>query len=164
MSEHFDENYKRCIRELRCFLVMPPSSMESQAEKIKQKAQLTLNNGRKGSGLKGSKMRCFSEVYNLARKYRNGSISYAKHLSTYERMANRLNQHNEGGNCFRNMVGREIVRQGANPTLDSWCKQQQILENETVGRYAEVIKKGKPFKKKNSTCVTLDNILLHLVK
>ena len=41
----------------------------------------------------------------------------------------RSNQINEGGNKHQNFVGEEVVRQGARPTLESWCEQQQLLEN-----------------------------------
>ena len=55
---------------------------------------------------------------------------------------------NEGGNAFRNFVGRDIVRKGARPTLESLIQQQRLLENEAVGRWKEIYKEGMEYKTK----------------
>ena len=79
-------------------------------------------------------MWCFSQSYKLAQKYRNGCNSDVSQLSTFNRMDNRSNQPNEVGNAFRNFVGRDVVRKGAKPTLESWIWQQKLLQNEAIGR------------------------------
>lgn len=155
----FDEKFKRCIRKLRALFVMPPEKIEIQALKIKKKAQRLFNGGKNGRGKRGSKMAIFSDVYDLSEKYRNGKNCTAAQLSTYHRMQNRSNQPNEGGNKFRNFVGKEVVRQGAKPTIESWAKQQQLLENEASGRWMEIYKEGRDYKKKNKKCAKLDDLL-----
>lgn len=163
-SDDYDENYRKCIRELRALFVMPPELMESQALKIRKKAQNLFNDGRNGDGRKGTKMAAFSKVYDLAKKYRDGTNATAEQLSTYARMQNRSNQPNEGGNAFRNFVGRDVVRQGAKPTMTSWVQQQRLLENEAAGRWKEIYEEGENYKPKNKQCVKLDNLLLHYVR
>ena len=79
-------------------------------------------------------------------------------------MQNRSNQSNEGRNKFRNFVGRDVVRHGAKPTMETWCRQQQLLENEAAGRWREIWKEGQKYKPKYQKCVTLDNLLLHNVR
>ena len=49
---------------------------------------------------------------------------------------------------LRNCVGREVVRKGSVPILDSWCKQQKVLESETVGRWIELKQSKKIHTKK----------------
>ena len=53
---------------------------------------------------------------------------------------------NEGGNKLRNFVGEEVVRQGARPSLESGCEQQQLLENESIGRWMEITEEGADYK------------------
>ena len=60
--------------------------------------------------------------------------------------------------------GREVVRQGAKPSLSSWIEQQQLLENEAVGRWREITGRGDDYKGKNPQCEKLDAILLNYVK
>ena len=79
-------------------------------------------------------------------------------------MDNRSNQPNEGGNAFRNFVGRDVVQKGAKPTLESWIWQQKRLQNEAIGRWKEITQGGEYYKTKNKQCVKLDNILLSYVK
>ena len=122
--------------------------IEYQACKIQEKARSLFNDGRNGRGRKGTKIPVFSDIYDLAKKYRNGQNSEAEQLSAYEHMSNRSNVPNEGGNKFRNFVGREVVRQGAKPTIPTCCKQQQLLENEAVGRWMEIYKDGYDYKPK----------------
>ena len=42
--------------------------------------------------------------------------------------------------------------------------QQQLLENEAIGREMEIHKEGAEYKPKNPKCVKLDNLLLNYVK
>ena len=43
-------------------------------------------------------------------------------------------------------------------------KQQQLLENESIGRWMEIYKEGHEYKQENKACVKLDNLLLSYVK
>ena len=74
-------------------------------------------------------------------------------------MSNRSNQPNEGSNKFRNFVGRDVVRQGSKPSLESWATQQKCLENEAVGQWMELFKKGENYKKKNPYYVRSDGVI-----
>ena len=65
---------------------------------------------------------------------------------------------------YRNFVGREVVRLGALPTLETFCEQQWLLENEATGRWMEIYKKFTNYKRKNTKCVKLDNLLLSYVR
>ena len=55
-------------------------------------------------------------------------------------MSARSSKVNRGGNMHRNFVGREVVRLGAQPTLETFCEQQWLLENEVTGRGMEIHK------------------------
>ena len=112
----------------------------------------------------GIKMHAFSSTLKVAVKYQNGENPSTEEPSCAERMNNCSNQHNEGGNMFRNFVGREVVRQNANPTLVSWSGQQQLLEDEALGRKKEMFEEGADCKAKNKKCQKLDSILCYYIK
>ena len=73
-------------------------------------------------------------------------------------MDKKSNQHNEGGNAFRNFVGRDIVRQGASPTLESLIQQEHLLENEAAGRWREIHTSGRDYKTENKKSARFDKI------
>ena len=101
----------------------PADKMETQGKRIERTAQLVSNNWKNG----GSKMAVFSEEYDLAEKYTIVENCEAHQLSAYGRQENGYNRSyapKEGGNKFRNFVGRELVRQGIQAVLVSWCQQQ----------------------------------------
>ena len=64
--------FRACFRELRALFVLPADKMESQALKTLCKAQESLNGGRQGKGVAGSKIASFSVVYNNASMHRDG--------------------------------------------------------------------------------------------
>ena len=137
--------------------------MEAQTTDIKRTPQRLLNGSRHGKGKNGTKMHAFSSTSKVAVKYQNGENSSKEELSCAERMNNRSNQYNEGGNMFRNFVGMEVVRQGADPTLVSWSGQQQLLENEDVGRKKN-FEEETGYKPKNKKYQKLDRILCSYIK
>ena len=66
--------FRACIRGLRALFVFPADNMESQALKTLCKAQKSLNGGRQGKGVAGSKIASFSAVYNNTSMHRDGLI------------------------------------------------------------------------------------------
>ena len=88
----------------------------------------------------GTQLAVFSGVYNVAKKWKNRESSTAHELSTYERIhaGTRSNKPNERANAFRNFAVKDVVRKGANPTMTSRFKQQQLLENKAERCWMEI--------------------------
>ena len=121
-------------------------------------------------------MATFSDVDETARNYWDGKYqaltkSFVQNEEQFQLQKSLQNMlvstteaTNEGGNKLRNFVGEEVVRQGARPTIQSWCEQPRLLESESIGRWMEITEEGADYKQKNETCITLDRILMSLVK